>query len=171
MNLSKKVRACLLASIGLCGSISAHADSQSEYVDAVMDVMRTHVGLLRELSTRHHFKYSDNVVRHATAIDRTFGLLGPMEWHAAESAKIRSELQGTHMDLDEDHFEELGNASRKTIRNLIRAAHDTMDEYDAEGLNRAIDEFQEGCNGCHRLLPRAVAPDLWGKLKRDLSAD
>jgi len=171
MNPGKNLIASLCLAVALGSSFTVHANDHADYVDAVMDVMRTHVELLRELSERHHFKYSDNVVRHALAVEHSFGLLGPMEWHAAESAKIRSELQGTHMDLDEDDFGELGKESRKTIRDLIRAAHDTMAEYDAKGLNQALDNFQDGCNNCHRLLPRAVAPDLWGKLERDLSAD
>ena len=170
MDFMKKAYSVLLVAISMSVSAPVLADDHADYVDAVMDVMRTHVELLRQLSGRHHFKYTDNVVRHANAIQHTFGLLGPMEWHAAESAKIRSELQGTRIELDEEHFEELGKDSRQTIRDLIRAAHDTMDEYDEKGVNDALDSFQEGCNNCHRLLPRAVAPDLWGPLKRDLSA-
>lgn len=171
MNTRKTILSVLAAVLGIAGSVPAVANDHDNYVDSVMDVMRTHIALMRDLAGRHHFKYSDNIVRHALGIEHAFGLLGPMEWHAAESAKIRSELQGTHMDLDEEHFDELVKASRNSVRDLIRAAHDTLREYDEEGVNAALDNVQQACNNCHVLLPRAVAPDLWGPLERDLSRD
>jgi hypothetical protein len=94
-----------------------------------------------------------------------------MEWHAAVSAQVRAELQGDKVDLDEDHFEDLGKATRNSMRTLIRAAHDSMDEYEQDGLSLAIDDFKQSCNNCHMLLPRSVAPDLWGPLKRELGND
>jgi hypothetical protein len=172
MNMRNKTLSLLLFVATLGGTVSAYAVvDHDEYVEAVMNVMRTHVDLLQGLSQTHHFRYSDNVVRHAMAIERTFGLLGPMEWHAAVSAQVRAELQGDKVDLDEDHFEDLGKATRNSMRTLIRAAHDSMGEYEQDGLSQAIDDFKQSCNNCHMLLPRSVAPDLWGPLKRELGND
>ncbi len=157
----------LLAVIALCGTVASYAIDRDEYVSKVMGVLRAHVSLLEELAVTDRFKYSDNLVRHAAAIQRTFGLLGPMEWHAAESAKLRSQREGSGINLDEDHFDELARASRRSIRELVRAAHDSMEEYDREGILTAIADMKQSCNDCHRLLPTSVAPDLWEPLERN----
>ena len=119
------------------------------------------------MTVAHQFKYSDNLVRHAVAVEETFGLLGPMEWHAAQAAKIRGLKQGSNTKLDEDMFEDLARASRKSLKELIHAAHDSMVEYDRDGILDAISEMKESCNSCHRLLPKSVAPDIWGPLERE----
>lgn len=167
MNIKRKIISCVLISIALFGAGSTHALDKAEYAASVMQVLRTHVSLLRELTLANRFKYSDNVVRHATAIQRTFGLLGPMEWHAAESARLHSVHSGNGDDLNEDMFEDLGRASRNSLRELVRAAHDSMEEYDRQGVLKAIDEMKQACDNCHRLLPQAVAPDVWGPLERN----
>ena len=167
MNRDRKWQAYLWGAVALGSSLSVNAVEKDEYVETVMDVLRTHIALLEEMSTAHRFRYSDNLVRHAMAIQHTFGLLGPMEWHAAESAKIRSKLQGTEIHLDEERFERLAKRSQQSIRDLVRKAHDTMEEHDRDGLLRSIEEFKQACNDCHQLLPKAVAPDLWSKLERN----
>jgi len=156
----------LLIAIVLFGIGSTHAVDRVQYAESVMDILRMHVGLLQELSVTDRFKYSDNVVRHATAIERTFGLLGPMEWHAAESARLHSKHMGNGTDLNEGMFEDLARASRKSLKDLVRAAHDSMEEYDRDGVLSAIERMKQSCNNCHTLLPEAVAPDLWGPLER-----
>lgn len=161
-----KVLTFLLLSIGLSGSITSQAIDSDEYVTAVMEVFRTHVNLMQELSEGDRFKYSDNLVRHAVAIERTFGFLGPMEWHAAQSAALHRQRPGTSTELDEDRFEKLARASRNSIRELVRAAHDSMEEFDREGVLKAIQDMKQSCDNCHGLLPKAVAPDLWGPLER-----
>ena len=160
------VLSSLLLTLVLCSSVSTYAIDKDEYVESVMEIFRTHVELLQELSGPHQFKYSDNVVRHAIAIERAFGFLGPMEWHAAQSAKLHSQRNGDSAELNEDMFERLARASRKSIRELVRTAHDSMDEYDQEGLLKALEDMKQSCENCHSLLPKAVAPDLWGPLER-----
>lgn len=155
-----------LLTLALFSSVSTLAIDRDEYVASVMEIFRTHVQILQELSGPHQFKYSDNVVRHAIAIERTFGFLGPMEWHAAQSAKLHGLRNGTDEELNEDMFERLARASRKSIRELVRTAHDSMDEYDQEGLLKALEDMKQSCENCHSLLPKAVAPDLWGPLER-----
>lgn len=161
-----KVLTFLVLSIGLSGAMTTQAIDSDEYVAAVMNVLRTHVNLMQELSDAHRSKYSVNQVRHAVAIERTFGLLGPMEWHAAEAARLHRQHQGNNGELDEERFEKLARASRQSLRDLVRAAHDSMEEYDQEGLLNAVQEMKQSCDNCHSLLPKAVAPDLWGPLER-----
>lgn len=167
MKIKRKLLSCLLISIFFLGAGSTHAIDRAEYAESVMNILRAHVSLLRELTLANRFKYSDNVVRHATAIQRTFGLLGPMEWHAAESARLHSTHRGDGEKLNEDMFEELGRASRHSIRELVRAAHDSMEEYDRQRVLKAISDMKQACDNCHSLLPKSVAPDLWGPLERD----
>jgi len=167
MKIRTIVPSFLLGAIALCGSVSTYAMDRTAYVEAVMDIMRTHVLLLQELPQVHRNKYSDNLVRHAIAVERTFGLLGPMEWHAVQAASIRSENLGTEFDLDEAMFEGLARISQNSLKNIVRSAHDAIEQQNPDSLLLAIDEMQESCNNCHSLLPKAVAPDLWGPLPRE----
>ena len=156
----------LLLTIIFFSPVSIYALDRDDYVDSVMDIFRTHTKLIEELSEESRFKYSDNLVRHAVAIEMTFGLLGPMEWHAAEAASIVTKKKGTDVDLNEQIFEDLAKASRKSLKNLIRAAHDSMESHDHEGMIKAIKEMKHSCENCHSHLPKSVAPDLWGPLQR-----
>lgn len=166
MKIRNKAPSFLLITIALFSSAPTFAIDETEYVETVMDMLRTQILLLKELASSPRFKYSDNMVRNANAIGRTFGLLGPMEWHAVESASIRSEFKGTSADLDEKMFHELARASHKSMKNVMRVAHDVMENEDRSSLITAIDEMQQSCDNCHMLLPKSVAPDLWGPLPR-----
>lgn len=167
MKFTSKIAALLLFAIAVLSSASASAISRDEYVAKVMDIFRMQADLLREMAATPRFKYSDNLVRNALALERTFGLLGPMEWHAMESATIYSEYQQSGTDMDERKFEELAFASRRAFKNVIRTAHDVMEVQDRNSLVIAIDEMQASCTDCHRLLPKSVAPDLWGPLQQE----
>lgn len=57
-----------------------------------------------------------------------------LEISSACGWRIRSQHQGTIDDLDEDIFDDLSRASRQFINKLVRAAHDSMDEYARDGL-------------------------------------
>ena len=160
------VPSLLLMTVALCGSVSTSAMDRNEYVGLVMEILRAHVYLLQELPVVHRNKYSDNLVRHAIAIERTFGLLGPMEWHTVQSAAIRTESRGTNDEFDEEMFEGLARTSQNALKNIVRSAHDTIEQQNADGLLLAIDEMKQSCNNCHSLLPKSVAPDLWGPLPR-----
>ena len=164
---TKKLLALFLMTITLGITGSSFALDKKEYVDSVMNIIRSHVNLLEELSVTDRFKYSNNLVRHAIAVEDAFGLLGPMEWHSAQAAKFHKVKHGSKGELDEDRFEDLARASRKSLKTLVRAAHDSMEEYEANGVRHAIDEMKESCNNCHNLLPKSVAPDIWGSLERE----
>lgn len=155
----------IAAALGSTGS--SLAIDKDEYVASVLNIIRTHVSLLEELSVTSRFKYSDNLVRHAVAIQDTFSLLGPMEWHAAEAARLHGVKQGGNSQLNEDMFEDLARASRKSMTDLVRAAHDSMEEYERDGMIEAINNMKQSCNNCHILLPKSVAPDIWEPLNRE----
>lgn len=142
--------------------------NRESYVKSVITVLRIHADALYNL-TEHKIKYSDNLVRHAIAIERTFGLLGPMDWHAADSAKLMNK-NGSNSKMDAnmevEEFEKLERRSRDALKGLVIAAHDAMEEDNREGLKEALENMKNSCNACHAYLPESVAPDVWGTLKR-----
>ena len=154
------------ATLVLSWVAAARADEFNEksYVESVIVVLRIHADVISNLST-HQIKYSDNLVRHAVALQRTFGLLGPMDWHAANSAKLMSKASSTS-GMDEEQFENLERRSRSAMRALVIAAKDAMVEDNREGVKEALENVKDSCNACHSYLPASVAPDVWGTLKR-----
>ena len=138
--------------------------NQKSYVQSVIDVLRINADAISYLST-HKIKYSDNLVRHAVAIQTTFGLLGPMDWHAADSATLMNK-NTSNSDMDEEHFEKLERRSRTAMKTLVIAAQDAMIEDNREGIKQALENVKNSCNACHSYLPETVAPDVWGTLKR-----
>ena len=154
------------ATLVLSWVAAARADEFNEksYVESVIVVLRIHADAISNLST-HQIKYSDNLVRHAVALQRTFGLLGPMDWHAANSAKLMSKASSTS-GMDEEQFENLERRSRSAMRALVIAAKDAMVEDNREGVKEALENVKDSCNACHSYLPASVAPDVWGTLKR-----
>jgi len=130
----------------------------------VITVLRIHADAIHNL-TEHEIKYSDNLVRHAIAIQQTFGLLGPMDWHAANSVKVMNK-NASNSNMDVEMFEKLERRSRNAMKDLVLAAHDAMEEDNREGLNEALENMKDSCNACHAYLPESVAPDVWGTLKR-----
>jgi cytochrome c556 len=138
--------------------------NQKSYVESVMTILRIHADAISNLSTQK-IKYSDNLVRHAVALQRTFGLLGPMDWHAADSVKLMNK-NASNLGMDEEKFEKLERRSRDDLKALVIAAHDAMEEDNRDGLKEALENMKDSCNACHAYLPESVAPDVWGTLKR-----
>ena len=127
-------------------------------------VLRIHANAISNLST-HKIKYSDNLVRHAVGLQRTFGLLGPMDWHAANSAKLMNK-DASELNMNEEQFEVLERRSRNAMKTLVFAAQDAMVEDNREGVKEALENVKDSCNACHSYLPESVAPDVWGTLQR-----
>jgi hypothetical protein len=144
--------------------VRAEEFTQKSYVESVIIVLRIHADAISNLNT-HKIKYSDNLARHAIALQQTFGLLGPMEYHAADSAKLMNK-NTSNTDMDAEKFENLEQRSRYALKALYFAAHDAMDEGNHEGLKEALENMKDSCNACHAYLPESVAPDVWGTLKR-----
>ena len=156
----------LTASLLLSWIMTTRAEEFNEetYVKSVISVLRFHADAISNLST-HKIKYSDNLVRHAVQLQRTFGLLGPMDWHAANSAKLMNK-DASNANMDEAQFDKLEWRSRRAMKALVVAAQDMMVEDNREALKEALDSVKNSCNACHAYLPASVAPDVWGTLKR-----
>jgi hypothetical protein len=157
----------VIATLCLSLSVAVQADKfdREAYVKSVITVLRIHANAIRNL-TAHEMKYSDNLVRHAIALQRAFGLVGPMDWHAAESADWHIKKGESDGDMDAEQFEKLGKNSERALKDLVLAAHDNMEEDDREALLEALDRMTNSCNACHAYLPSAAAPDVWGTLQR-----
>ena len=138
--------------------------SRESYVRSVITILRIHADAIHNLST-HKMKYSDNLARHAIAIERTFGLLGPMDWHTAKSVTLMSK-DAASSEMNADKFAQLADHSRQALKNLVVAAHEALEGDNREGLQEALDNMKSSCNACHAYLPASVAPDVWGTLKR-----
>ena len=164
--IRKKIVTLIIATLILSWVMVVQAEefTKKSYVDSVIVVLRIHADAISNLNT-HKIKYSDNLARHAIAIQQTFGLLGPMEWHAADSEKLMNK-NASSSDMDAEKFEKLEERSRYALKALYLAAHDAMDEDNREGLNEALENMKDSCNACHAYLPESVAPDVWGTLKR-----
>ncbi len=158
--------AFMLTTLCLSCAIGARAEefNRKAYIDSVITILRLHAEALHNLS-EYKTRYSDNLVRHAIAIERTFGLLGPMDWHAAESARLM-EKTAAKADMDAQKFDDLARRSRAAMKALILAAHDAMEEDNRRGVDEALENVESSCNACHAYLPASVAPDVWGTLKR-----
>ncbi len=131
------------------------------YLDRVITILRLHADAIRQLAS-HRFKYSHNIARHANALRRTFGLLGPMSWHAAESASLQREKSG-FVPLQAAAFEKMAGHCQKSIKDLHQESIRLVDgATKAETVLKALDEVQAGCDGCHALLD-GIAPDVWGR--------
>lgn len=152
-------------SLSLSVGVQAAKFDRDSYVESVITVLRIHADAIRNL-TAHEMKYSDNLVRHAVALQRTFGLVGPMDWHAAESADWHIKKGESDGSMDAKQFEKLGKTSEKALKDLVLAAHDNMEEDDREALLEALNRMTNSCNACHAYLPSSAAPDVWGTPKR-----
>ena len=65
-----------------CISIKAYAEESLQtrndaYVDQVVGILRSHVLSMRMILDHDDLKYADNLVRHAEAFGRAFGMVGP----------------------------------------------------------------------------------------------
>ena len=162
--LIKRLPLCLLLAASLIGispvlALGSDQLDNDEYVESVVSLLRIHTQLMEGMAQGPRFRYSDNLVRHAQQIRETFGLVGPMEWHAAQSADF---LSGEgDAALNEELFESLALASSRSLTSLVRAAHDSMERYDRESLLEAITEMKQSCMNCHDLLPESIAPRIW----------
>ena len=162
----KMIITLLTATLVLSWITATRADefNQKSYIESVIIVLRIHADAISNLST-HKIKYSDNLVRHAVDLQRTFGLLGPMDWHAANSANLMNK-DASNLGMDEEQFVTLQRRSRNAMRALVIAAQDAMVEDNREGVKEALENVKDSCNACHSYLPESVAPDVWGTLKR-----
>ncbi|MBF0620829.1 MAG: hypothetical protein HQL54_02765 [Magnetococcales bacterium] len=97
-----KTTATALLMTAFLATAPAHStESQTNYQDSVNQIVVLHLDALKQL-TKHTSPYSDNVVRHAIALEQTAGLLDDQA------------LEGTVL------------GSRKQVKDLLKAARDWM---------------------------------------------
>ena len=143
-----------------------HADKTAHkaYLDQVISVLRSHVTSMRMILDNDTMKYADNMARHAEALERTFGMIGPMEWHAAEAfahmAKSDAEVK-----LTEDQFDELAHKSHRAIVKAGRAAHRYERDKNKELMRTAINNVIKSCIACHSQMPKGTVPPVWQGMK------
>ncbi|MBF0108832.1 MAG: hypothetical protein HQL76_06640 [Magnetococcales bacterium] len=140
-------------------ALSAEPSHRDTYVQGVIAILRQHAAHIRMLATID-FKYSHNLVRHVSALEDSFGLLGPMDWHAARAVSLQ-ENDGNHPLMDTEAFESLARDCQKSIKTLHQSAIHRIEGGTAEPVLEALDKVQSKCNHCHGLLGGA-APDVWG---------
>ena len=142
-------------------SVPLQASERETYVQSVISLLRTHSETIRQLASQD-FKYSRNLARHADALIHTFGLLGPMDWHAAEASFLHKK-QGDGMQVQTDDFDRLAEQCQKSMRTLQQASLAHVEHGgSAAPVLKALDDIQNKCTGCHDLLDGA-APDVWGR--------
>lgn len=142
-----------------------HRIHHQVYVETVIGILRAHILAMRMLLDDDQLRYSDNVYRHAVAFERTFGMIGPMEWHAANAFK-RASGPLANPELTEARFEQLGETSHQRIKELPLVAEQYLKNGDAASVHEAIDDMMASCGGCHSLLPQGYVPAVWRGMQR-----
>jgi hypothetical protein len=169
----KSLFECLKVGLALaslqCMPMTAYAEESVQtpndaYLDQVVSVLRSHVLSMRMILDRDNLKYADNMVRHAEALERAFGMVGPMEWHVAESFAHAQKTDAAEK-LSKKHFEGLAEDTRvalkKVKRSAIRYGRDRKKKLMRESINRLI----QSCGACHSRLPEGTVPRVWKGLK------
>ncbi|MEO5362389.1 MAG: cytochrome c [Magnetococcus sp. DMHC-8] len=142
-------------------SIQASASEKDRYIQSVVSLLRLHADAIRQLASQE-FKYSRNLARHAAALQHTFGLLGPMDWHAAKADFMQKKREDGH-NQPADIFEKTSEQCQKHMKVLQQTA---LQHVESGGspmpVLKALDDVQGTCNACHDLL-NGAAPDVWGR--------
>ncbi|MBF0611801.1 MAG: cytochrome c [Magnetococcales bacterium] len=144
---------------------SSEVISQKEqYIESVVTILRLHAQAIRQLAT-HEFKYSGNLARHVTALHNTFGLLGPMDWHAAKAVTLQKK-DGSAPVFQQDSFEKMAEQCLKSMKELYQISIQQMETKGSpQPVLQTLQEVQSKCDACHNLLEGA-APDVWGHAGR-----
>lgn len=152
-----------------CIPINAYAEESLQarndvYLDQIVGVMRSHVLSMRMILDHDDLKYADNMVRHAEAFERAFGMVGPMEWHVAE-AFSHGQKSDAAEKLSEEQFLELAENARIAINKIKRSAIRYMRDKKQELMRDSINRMIKSCGACHSKLPEGTVPHVWKGLK------
>ena len=134
------------------------------YLEHVISVLRAHVLSMRAIIEESDMKYADNMVRHAEAFERAFGMVGPMDWHAAKAFQKTQEGDAAGK-LTEGEFEDLAESSYQKVVGLKPAARRYMRDKDGERMGDAIDTMIKSCGACHSKMPKGTVPSVWKGMK------
>ncbi|MBF0124192.1 MAG: cytochrome c [Magnetococcales bacterium] len=153
--------ALLLAPIA---SVQAESSEKARYIESVITVLNIHADAIRQLAN-HNFRYSHNLARHANALHDTFGLVGPMDWHAAEAVTLQK-ISKDQPSLTAGQFEKMASQCQKSMKTLQRATLQRIEKGgEAAPVIKALDDVQQKCNDCHYLLGGTV-PEVWRRSDR-----
>lgn len=130
------------------------------YLKQVVAVMRSHVGAMRMIIEHDDLRYSDNMVRHAEAFERAFGMVGPMEWHVAR-AFIQAQKTDAGDKLTEGQFDEMAEDTRIAVMKIKRSAARYMRDKKKDLMRGSINTMIESCDACHSRMPEGVVPEVW----------
>lgn len=139
----------------------AHNDA---YLEQVVGVLRSHVLSMRMILDHEGLKYADNIVRHAEAFERSFGMIGPMEWHVAEAFSY-SQKSDAKEKLSQEQFEELAENSRVAISRIKKSAMRYVRDKNKDLMRQSINDMMKSCGACHSKLPEGTVPRVWKGMK------
>jgi predicted PP-loop superfamily ATPase len=142
-------------------SLQARNDA---YLNEVISILRSHVLAMRMIIDHDDLRYADNMVRHAEAFERAFGMIGPMEWHAAEAFNF-AQKSGATEKLSQAQFEELAEQSNAAIRKIKRSATRYVRDKNKDLMRGSINEMIKSCGSCHARLPQGSVPGVWKGIK------
>ncbi len=134
------------------------------YVDEIVLVLRANVTAMRMILDHDTMKYADNMARHAEALERTFGMIGPMDWHASQAFEHMAKGDAAEK-LTEEQFEELAEKSHRAMVRVGRAAHRYERDKDKDRMRTAINNVMKSCGACHSKLPEGTVPHVWKGMK------
>ncbi len=145
-------------------SAEAWQAQNKAYLDQIVSVLRAHVQSMRMILDYNDLKYADNMVRHAEAFERTFGMVGPMEWHIAE-AYSHAQKSGTANKFSEQQFEDLAQTSRSAIDQIKKSAKRYARDKDKDLMRASINDMIKSCGACHSQMPEGTVPAVWKGMK------
>ncbi|MDJ0739211.1 MAG: cytochrome c [Gammaproteobacteria bacterium] len=134
------------------------------YLEQVVGVLRSHVLSMRMILDHDDLKYADNMVRHAEAFERTFGMIGPMEWHIAEAFSHAQKTDAADK-LNQAQFEQLAEQSRLAIEKIKRSAKRYVRDKNEALMRASINDMIKSCGACHSKLPAGTVPRVWKGMK------
>lgn len=134
--------------------------SNDAYLEQVVGVLRAHVLSMRMILQHDDLRYADNMVRHAEAFGRAFGMVGPMEWHVAQVLSYARETEAGE-ELSKKKFEELADDTRIAITGMKRSAVRYMRDHNKELMRASINRMIDSCGACHSKMRDGTVPHVW----------
>ena len=152
-----------------CIPITAYAEENVQtpndaYLDQVVSVLRSHVLSMRMILDHYDLRYADNMVRHAEAFERAFGMVGPMEWHVAE-AFAHAQKTDAAEKFSKKQFEELADNTRVAVKKIKRSAIRYGRDKKKKLMRNSINTMIRSCAACHSKLPEGTVPHVWKGMK------
>ena len=142
-------------------SLQARNDA---YVEQVVGILRSHVLSMRMILDSEDLKYADNMVRHAEAFGRAFGMVGPMEWHVAEAFSYAQKSDSAEK-LSEEQFADLAEDTRIAINKIKRSALRYGRDKNKDLMRASINNMIKSCGACHSRFPEGTVPQVWKGMK------